>query len=78
VAAEEEEEKPKQVEQEGDHRAEMVAESGPSDQPVPPPDGVLATDRRSAPAVIVAKPLVLLVLVVVIVLAILVFVTTWQ
>jgi hypothetical protein len=34
VAAEEEGEKPKQVEQEGDHRAEIVSESGPRDQPL--------------------------------------------
>jgi hypothetical protein len=34
VAADEEGEEPKQVEQESDHRAEIVNESRPTDQPV--------------------------------------------
>jgi hypothetical protein len=45
VAAEEKGEDPKKVEQEGDHRAGIVAGSGPADQAACLADGVLAKDR---------------------------------
>ena len=45
VAAEEEGEESKQVEQESDHRAGIVSGSGPTDQPLARPAIVLAKDR---------------------------------
>jgi hypothetical protein len=47
VAAEEEREEPKQVEQKSDHRAEIVAGSEPTDHTTCRAEEVLAKDRAA-------------------------------